>query len=328
MTYHKLGETPIMISRLGFGGGSVSGFYNEFDDNEAIETIKLAIKKGINYIDTAPYYGEGRSETLIGKALKEIPRSTYYISTKVGRYTKDWNTMFDYSAEKIKSRFNESLKLLGVDYVDIVVVHDVEFADEELILNEALPAVQSLVKEGKARYIAISGYPVKTLQQIVKQSKIKIDIVLTYSRDTLIDATLYDYISFFKTNKIGLINAAPTAMQMLTNHGPQPWHPADKETKELCAKMTEYCKDNDVELGRLAVAHTLKNEGCECVLVGFNTKSLLESNLSVLTEGLTDKEKKVLEHIERNILKQKLNLHWEGVEIKIYQKNVGKRTTS
>lgn len=85
MPYKKFGETDMELSLLGFGGGGLSGFYEEFEEEEAVQVVREALKNGINYIDTAPYYGEGRSETVIGKALKGIPRNAYYISTKVGR---------------------------------------------------------------------------------------------------------------------------------------------------------------------------------------------------------------------------------------------------
>lgn len=88
----------------------------------AIETIRLAIRSGINYIDTAPYYGQGRSEQIIGKALKGVPREAYYIATKVGRYEVAPKKQFDFSAEKTLKSVDVSLSYLGLDYVDIVQV--------------------------------------------------------------------------------------------------------------------------------------------------------------------------------------------------------------
>lgn len=94
----------------------------EFDEAEAIATIHKALKVGINYIDTAPYYGQGRSEEVLGKALKTVPRSAYYLATKVGRYEKTYDKMFDYSAKKTRESVEKSLKLLGLDYVDVIQV--------------------------------------------------------------------------------------------------------------------------------------------------------------------------------------------------------------
>ncbi|XP_073989977.1 uncharacterized protein isoform X2 [Rhodnius prolixus] len=321
MPYKQLGSTDLQISRLGFGGGSFSGFYGNFDDEKGVATVIEAVKKGINYIDTAPYYGEGRSEILLGKALKHIPREAYYISTKVGRYTTNWETMFDYSREKILSGFEQSLKRLGLTYVDFAVVHDVEFNTLDDILKNALPAVKELIAEGKVRYLAISGYPLSKLWEVISKSDIKIDIVLTYSRDTLIDASLYEYIPLFKSKGLGVIDAAPTAMRLLTNIGPPEWHPANQKIKELCAQAANYCKENGVELGRLAIYHTLLNSEVENCLVGFNTMEQLHSNLDTLLNKLSEKEEDVLKHIKQKYFTLKENLEWEGVEIELYKKH-------
>ncbi|KAL1122364.1 hypothetical protein AAG570_003769 [Ranatra chinensis] len=319
MPYRKLGNTGLTISKIGFGGGSVSGLYNDFTENEAIETIRDAIKRGINYIDTAPYYGQGRSEAIIGKALNGVPRNSFYLSTKVGRYTKEWETMFDYSAEKVTRNLEESMRLLGTDYIDIVVVHDVEFGDMNQIITETIPAIRRQVELGKVRYIAISGYPIQTLWDIVQESQIPIDVVLTYCRDTLIDNTLHQFIPLFKEKGLGLISAAPTSMGLLTNDGPPAWHPANSETKKLCAQAAQYCKQNDVELGRLAVYHAMKNENCDNILVGNNNKSLLDSNIEIAIHQISEKELEVLNYLYKTYFQLKDNMHWEGLEVAAYK---------
>lgn len=90
--------------------------------DEGIATVNKALKSGINYIDTAPYYGQGRSEEVLGMALKDIPRSAYYLATKVGRYEQRFEGMFDFSAKKTRESVEKSLDLLGVEYVDIIQV--------------------------------------------------------------------------------------------------------------------------------------------------------------------------------------------------------------
>lgn len=89
---------------------------------EGIATVHKAVKAGINYIDTAPYYGQGRSEEVLGMALKDLPRSAYYVATKVGRYNSTYEGMFDFSAKKTRESVEKSLQLLGLDYVDIIQV--------------------------------------------------------------------------------------------------------------------------------------------------------------------------------------------------------------
>lgn len=141
------------------------------DEAEGIETIRTALKKGINYVDTAPYYGEGKSEEIIGKALKGVPRDSFYIATKIGRYTTDFDTMFDYSAKKTRESVEKSLKLLGVDYIDVIQIHDIEFVPTlDTILNEALPTLEQLKKEGKVRNIGVSAYPMGILKECIQKA--------------------------------------------------------------------------------------------------------------------------------------------------------------
>lgn len=82
----------------------------------------MAIKSGINYIDTAPFYGQGKSEQVLGQALKDVPREAYYIATKVGRYELDVEKQFNFTAKKVAEEFDNSLRYLGLDHVDIIQV--------------------------------------------------------------------------------------------------------------------------------------------------------------------------------------------------------------
>ncbi|XP_014488989.1 PREDICTED: L-galactose dehydrogenase-like [Dinoponera quadriceps] len=124
MEYKKLGKTGLMVSKLSFGSGPLGYHYGTYDEADAIEAVRRAIKQGVNFIDTAPFYGQGRSEKTLGKALKGIPRHAYYIATKVGRYELDYENMFDFTVEKTRKSFEKSLKLLGVDYIDVIQVRD------------------------------------------------------------------------------------------------------------------------------------------------------------------------------------------------------------
>ena len=92
------------------------------DKTAAIATVHKALKSGINYIDTAPWYGQGKSEQLLGEALASVPRSTFYIGTKVGRYELEADKMFDFSAKKTKESIVRSLALLQLNYVDVIQV--------------------------------------------------------------------------------------------------------------------------------------------------------------------------------------------------------------
>ncbi|XP_063708068.1 uncharacterized protein LOC134836781 [Culicoides brevitarsis] len=322
MEYLPFGKTGLRVSKISLGGGTLAGtFYGSLDEQEAIAAVHEALKKGINYIDTAPYYGQGSSEDLLGKALKGVPRKSYYLATKVGRYDPpNTYTQFDYSARKTRESIEKSLKLLGVDYVDVVTIHDIEF-EEDLrpVLHECLPTLEKLRAEGKIRFIGVSAYPIGRLRDAIKLVPGRFNSVLVYARNTLIDNSLSDHLPFFESEGVGVICAAGHAMRLLTNVGPFPWHPAHDETKKICEEAAHYCVRHDVELGKLAMYHFIQLRGPATFLVGMQTRKLLEINLDAYFNGLNDKEKQVLDHLNKNIFAKLTHRHWEGVEIERYR---------
>ncbi|XP_067006585.1 uncharacterized protein [Anabrus simplex] len=323
MRYNSLGKTGLQVSHLAFGGGALGNHYGSYSEEEAIAAVRQAIKQGVNYIDTAPWYGQGRSEEVLGKALQGVPRQAYYIGTKVARYDIEVSKMFDFSAEKTKWSIDHSLKLLGLDYVDVIQVHDIEFAPSlDMVLNETLPELEKAVQDGKARFIGVTGYPVSELKKAVEGSRIPISTILSYSRDTLIDSTLQEYIPFFQSKGVGVIEAAGPAMGLLTNGGPPDWHPASNELKEICAAAANFCKEQNVELGRLAMYHTLAQKGPAMHLVGMNNRELVRSNLDILQNGINDLEKQTLQEVKTRFFSKVSQGHWEGREIQEYWKKM------
>ncbi|RWS01631.1 hypothetical protein B4U79_05686, partial [Dinothrombium tinctorium] len=200
-------------------------------------------------------------------ALESIPRKAYYIASKVGR---THNCEFDYSSEAVLRTFEESLRRLKLDYFDVVHVHDVEYADFNILLSETLPTLNKLRCEGKVRYVAINGYPVDILRELIEKSAIKIDIVQSYCRCTLFDNTLLDYLPFFQENGLGVINAAPLGMGLLTKNKVSPWHPAKVETVKACEEASQFCSNQDVDISRLALNHAFETSGIATHIIGLN----------------------------------------------------------
>ncbi|XP_044016791.1 L-galactose dehydrogenase-like isoform X1 [Aphidius gifuensis] len=325
MEYKQLGKTGLMVSKLSYGGGPLGCHYGIPDENEAIEAIRFAIRQGINYIDTGPWYGQGKSETIIGKALKGIPRKAYYIATKVGRYELDFDNMFDFSAEKTRKSFKKSLERLGVNYVDVLQVHDIEFAPSlDIIITQTLPELSKLVSEGKVKNIGITGYPVSVLKECIEKSNINIACVLSYSRYTLIDDTLLKYIPFFKEFNIGLISAAAPCMGLLTDQGPPAWHPADDDVKKQCKNAVEYCQNHGSKIVKLAVWFSMQCKDIDTHLIGMMNVKEVESNLATLHDGITDKEQQLLNEIQNKYLSNIKGRHWENKELTIYWNSIKK----
>lgn len=264
MRYRPLGNTGMVTSILSIGGSGFGNVYGSIDCEESVSVLHTALQWGVNYIDTAPWYGQGESERFLGKALKGVPREAYFIATKVGRYEKDVRRMFDFSPARIQQSAMESLQRLGLEYVDVLQLHDVEFApgiesspDVDYVVKVALPALQELKEKGLCRFIGITGYPLEFLKEVVERSQVKIDTVLTYCRLSLNDSTLVEYFPFFSEKGIPLINASPVSMGLLTHSTPPPWHPASREIKEACSEAVEYCKHHGVNITKLAVQYSL-----------------------------------------------------------------------
>ena len=129
MEYRELGRTGLRLSALGFGASSLGGVFHSLREQDGIEAVCAAIEGGINFIDVSPYYGHLKAEQVLGKALRQIPRQKYILSTKVGRYGRDGVNTWDYSAKRARESVFESMERLGVDRIDLINVHDIEFAE-------------------------------------------------------------------------------------------------------------------------------------------------------------------------------------------------------
>lgn len=323
MPHNTLGKTGLKVSKLSFGASSLGNVFRSTNESESIEVVREALRQGINYIDVAPWYGHGLAEKVLGKALDGIPRTAYYIATKVGRYQPEVDKMFDFSAERTLRSVDESLQRMGLDFVDVIQVHDMEFAPSlDIIINETLPALQKVQQSGKARFIGITGYPLGNFRTVLERSTVKIDTVLTYCRACIHDNGLQEYIPFFQERGIGIINASPIAMGLLSNQGPPDWHPATKDIKDACARSASFCRDNDCDISKLAMAYTLGFPGIHTTL--FSTASLgnLRKNLACANTQLSHKEEDVLKEVIKRYIDPLPVHHWEGVEVDEYKRQL------
>jgi L-galactose dehydrogenase len=295
MEYNRLGSTHMTVSKISIGGATLcSSFYGELDFDEARRTVHEAFKRGINYIDTAPFYGQGESESNVGKILKDIPRQAYYIATKTCRYDASGPVQFDFSYERTMKSVDESLARLGVSYIDLFQLHDVDNIDE--VIDGAFKACLDLKQQGKIKAIGINGYPLNVLKEGLLKGDGKFDTVLTYGRYTLFDDSLLTYLPFFKELKIGVIAASAQASGILTNRPIPSWHPAKPELKEIACEAAKFCRENDVELAKLATFHLLKlPEKVGTFLLGMEKMEYLNANMKAYFEGLNMKEKEVYE---------------------------------
>ena len=228
-------------------------------EEEGIRAVHTAVDNGINFIDVSPYYGHMKAETVLGKALKEIPRDKYYLSTKVGRYGKDGVNIWDYSAKRTLESVYESMERLNVDYIDLINVHDIEFQSRmegglQKIVDETLPVLVQLKKEGVVRHVGITDLQPENLKWVIEHcDEGTVESVLCFCHYCLNDTLLVDYLGFFEQYGVGVINASPLSMGLLSQRGAPDWHPASRDLKMACAKAAAYCQTQGYEIEKLAM---------------------------------------------------------------------------
>lgn len=260
LPYYELGKTGMKISALSFGASSLGGVFHDLKEQEGINAVFTAIEAGMNFIDVSPYYGHYKAETVLGKALKDIPRDRYYLSTKVGRYGKDGVNTWDYSGRRATESVYESMERLNVDYIDLINVHDVEFADLNQVVNETLPALVELRNKGIVGHVGITDLQLENLQWVIEHSpEGTIETVLNFCHYCLCDDKLVDYLDFFESHGIGVINASPLSMGLLSERGVPAWHPAPRPLVEACQRAAAHCKQKGYPIERLAIQYAVSN---------------------------------------------------------------------
>ena len=259
MVYNEIGKTGMRVSALSFGASSLGGVFHGIREEEGIRAVHVAVDNGINFIDVSPYYGHLKAEQVLGKALREIPRDKYYLSTKVGRYGKDGVNMWDYSAERVTRSVYESMERLGIDYIDLINVHDIEFQAAlpgglQKVVDETLPALVKLRDEGIVRHVGITDLQPENLQWVVDHSlEGTVESILCFCHYSLNDDMLTDYLDYFEERGIGVINASPFSMGLLSSRGAPDWHPAPESLRDACKRAAEYCAAQGYPIEELAI---------------------------------------------------------------------------
>ena len=269
METRQLASTGMSLSKLSFGGSSLGGVFHSVKEKDGIDAVLAAIEGGINFIDVSPYYGYYKAEMVLGKALKLIPRDKYYLSTKVGRYGQDGVNTWDYSAEKAVESVYESMDRLGIDYIDLINVHDIEFADLSQVVNETLPALVELREKGVVGHVGITDLQPENQKWVVEHVPDgTVESVLSFCHYCLNDDLLEDYFDFFESHGVGIINASPLAMGLLSTRGVPSWHPAPKSLVDACQRAVALCTEAGYPIEKLAIQYSISNPRIASTLFG------------------------------------------------------------
>jgi L-galactose dehydrogenase len=277
MNYHKLGKTNLNVSVLGFGASPLGNVFDVADEKEGVRAVHYAIDQGINFFDVSPFYGLTLAEERLGRALAG-KRQEILLATKCGRYgLQD----FDFSYNRILKSIDESLERLKTDYVDILQLHDIEFGDKNQVLNEAIPAVQKIKESGKARFIGITGLPVRYLAEIARQ--VELDTVLSWAHYNLLADEINDELVPLSQEKgFGLMNAAPL-MQRILSDAPLPdWHRSPQAVKDVQPKLLQLCESYGVRLSDVAIKYAVDHPDIATTIVGMWEVKHVEQNIKAL----------------------------------------------
>jgi L-galactose dehydrogenase len=302
MDYRKLGKTGMKVSVLGFGASPLGNVFEEADEKEGTRAVHHAIDQGINFFDVAPFYGFNLAEERLGKAL-EGKRQEVVLATKCGRYRD-----FDFSYQRVLESIDESLRRLKTDYVDLYQLHDIEFVDREQILNEAIPAALKVKESGKARYIGITGLPVRYLASIARQ--IDVDTVLSWGHYNLLEDEINDELVPLSQEKgFGLMNAAPLLQRILSDAPLPDWHRSPPEVREMQPALLALCNAYGMDLSQVALRYALDHPAIASTIVGMANLDHVTRNLAALDLQIPDG---LLAEIKKIVAPVKNRMWYEG----------------
>ncbi len=264
MQTRRLGRTDLHVPVLSFGASSLGAEFRSVTLDEALGSVRVALENGLSLIDTSPFYGRGMSEVLLGIALKGVPRDSYTLCTKLGRYDLPH---FDFSAKRVAESVDVSLHRLGTDHLDIILCHDIEFVPMQQIVDETIPALRKIQKAGKARYIGFSGYPMKIFKFILEQTSV--DCVLSYNQYTLQNTRFADEaVPYLISKNVGVMSAGPFSARLLTNAPLPVWLKEPEAVKSAARAAAAHCASRGSDIAKLALQFSLANPDIATTVAG------------------------------------------------------------
>jgi len=288
-------RTGVEVSRLSLGTAALGGLYTTVSEADCTDTVLTAIDNGINFIDTAPHYGKGASEVRLAKALSGRDRSTFVISTKVGRLlvpsTTDIdeffmdadNTVerkFDFTASGVRQSLESSLERLGVDSVEILFIHDPDLNADDAIL-QAYPELERMRSEGVIKAIGVGMNQCEIPVRIMKETDI--DMVLIAGRYSLLDQkAMKELLPTALARNVDVIVAGVFNSGILANPvkgATFDYMPASDELLAKAVRIREVLDGHQVSLTSAALQYPLRHPAVKSVLVGCRSAAEVFTNI-------------------------------------------------
>ena len=287
----RLGRTDVAVTPLGFGAAALGNLYAAVSDEEARSAVGAAWEAGIRYFDTAPHYGLGLSERRLGAALRGRPREEFVVSTKVGRLLvpnpqptgSDLAHQFDvpdaltrvrdYSADGVRRSLEESLERLGLDRVDVVLVHDPDDVLEQAVA-ETVPALVALREEGLVGAVGVGMNQWQALRRFVVETDV--DVVMVAGRWTLVDRSAEPLMAAAQERSVSVLAAAAYNSGLLASPWPADdarfdYGPAPAEVLARARRWAERAEEHGVALPDLALQFPLRHAATAAVVVGLRS---------------------------------------------------------
>ena len=291
----EIGSTGLRITRLGIGGAPIGSLFRTVSDEDAVATVRRGLELGLNYVDTAPLYGHGVSETRLGRALLDIPRDSFILSTKVGRVLNPVDVtpssphfqslpkmepVFDYTRDGILRSLEESLKRLNLDRVDIAYIHDADDHWEQAI-GEAYPTLADLRSQGVVQAIGVGMNQWEMEARFAREGDF--DCFLLAGRYTLLDQSgLAELMPVCLERNVSLVLGGPYNSGILASdlgsRATYNYETAPSEIIENARKIKAVCDRHAVPLKAAALQFGLLHPTVAATIPGARSVAEVEEN--------------------------------------------------
>jgi aryl-alcohol dehydrogenase-like predicted oxidoreductase len=266
----QLGRTHMRVTAVSLGGAGLGGIFGPVGDADGVAAVEKGLELGMNYLDTSPKYGE--AERRMGIALRGVPRETYYMSSKVGTHP---SRPGDYSADAARWTVANSLKVLGVDYLDLCHIHEPEphQLDQALAPGGALEALVDLRTQGVIRAIGIGVQDHELHRRMMETGQS--DVAMMVNDYTLMRQDVDDVFALARAHGVGLVNGAALAMGLLSGRDPDTigtpkWTPPAAEVA-AAKQVHAWCAERRIPVLALALQFSIRQPGFDCTLIGAAT---------------------------------------------------------
>ncbi|VAX20688.1 General stress protein 69 (YhdN) [hydrothermal vent metagenome] len=310
MEKRELGTSEISVSPIGLGTWGIGGppFWSERNENESIATIKAALDSGVNLIDTAPVYGFGRSEEVVGKAI-DGRRDEVVLATKCGLRWKSQSLKglyHDLSPSSVTEEIDNSLRRLKTDMIDLYQIH---WPDPKTPVERTMERLSAIKEQGKIRAIGVSNFSVGQMKSALEIAPV---ISLQPKYNMLEREIEKETLPFCRDNNIGVLAYSPLASGLLTgkydeNHKFDGWRgkrnfgvfrkEAFDPAIKIVQKLKDYAESRAIPLLALAIKWAISQPGVTCALVGANSADQVKQNIKALDIRLTRSDYQAIDKI-------------------------------